>query len=93
VVALDVADCTDTCDAVEAHGRKAEQVRVDLADRAALERELASLVVVGKSAGDVSDRLAAYLAAGADDLMVQPVPEARGGDPRRTIAALSTVEG
>ena len=33
---------------------------------------------------------AAILAAGADDLMVQPVSEARAGNPRRTIEALAT---
>jgi probable F420-dependent oxidoreductase len=57
------------------------------------DRLLDEVLVVGRSAGDVTDRLAAYLAAGADDLMVQPVPEARGGDPRRTVAALAAVGG
>jgi 3-oxoacyl-[acyl-carrier protein] reductase len=43
VVALDVTDCTATCSAVTGHGRRAEQVLVDLADRAALRRELTAL--------------------------------------------------
>jgi alkanesulfonate monooxygenase SsuD/methylene tetrahydromethanopterin reductase-like flavin-dependent oxidoreductase (luciferase family) len=57
------------------------------------DRLLDEVLVVGKSADEVTDRLTAYLAAGADDLMVQPVPEARGGDQRRTVAALAALAG
>lgn len=53
------------------------------------DRLLDEVLVVGTSADEVTEQLAGYLAAGADDLMVQPVPAARAGDPRRTIAALA----
>jgi len=53
------------------------------------DRLLDEVLVVGRDAGEVRQRLADYLAAGADDLMVQPVPTARGGNPRRTVEAVA----
>ena len=54
------------------------------------ERLLDELLVVGRDADEVAERLHAYHRAGADDLMIQPVLPARGGDPARTIAAVAT---
>ena len=48
---------------------------------------LDELLVAG-DAEAVRDGVARYREAGADDVMVQPVPVDRGGDPAATIAAL-----
>jgi probable F420-dependent oxidoreductase len=53
------------------------------------DRLLDDVLVVGRGSEEVRDRLQAYLDAGADDLMVQPVPPARGGDPARTVTAVA----
>jgi probable F420-dependent oxidoreductase len=53
------------------------------------DRLLDDVLVVGSSADEVRDRLTAYLDAGADELMVQPVPTYRGGDPALTIDAVA----
>jgi probable F420-dependent oxidoreductase len=53
------------------------------------DRLLDEVLVVGRRADDVRQTLRGYLEAGADDLMIQPVPAARGGDPRRTIEAVA----
>ena len=49
------------------------------------ERLLDDVLVVGTSGDEVADQLRAYVAAGADDIMIQPVPDFRGGDYLRTI--------
>jgi len=51
------------------------------------DRLLDEVLVCGETAADVAPRLKEYLAAGADDLMIQPVPVSRGGNPHRTITA------
>ena len=53
------------------------------------DRLLDEVLVVGVSADDIRERLQDYLDAGCDELMIQPVPEARGGDARRTIEAVA----
>lgn len=55
------------------------------------DRLLDEVLVVGRTSDDVSDRLHDYLAAGADEIMVQPVTRERGGDPLLTIAEVATV--
>ena len=45
------------------------------------------LLIAGDPA-TVLEGIAAYAQAGADDVMVQPVPPERGGDVPATIAAL-----
>ena len=52
---------------------------------------LDDVLIVGDSAAAISDRLRAHLDNGADDLMVQPVPAYRGGDPLRTVEAVAEV--
>lgn len=59
--------------------------------RAVSDRLLEDVLVVGDSAASIADRLRAYLDSGADDLMIQPVPVHRGGDPARTIDAVAEV--
>lgn len=49
------------------------------------DRLLDDVLVVGTSGHEVADKLREYVAAGADDVMIQPVPDARGGDYQRTI--------
>jgi probable F420-dependent oxidoreductase len=59
--------------------------------RAVSDRLLDDVLVVGASAGEVAETLRAYLEAGADDLVVQPVPVHRHGDPLRTIEAVAEI--
>lgn len=47
------------------------------------------ILVVGTSAGEVGEKLHAYLDAGADEIMIQPVNTARGGDPNLTIVEVA----
>jgi probable F420-dependent oxidoreductase len=54
---------------------------------------LDEVLVVGRNADEVRDRLRAYVEAGADDVMVQPVPAFRGGDPAATIRAVAEALG
>jgi probable F420-dependent oxidoreductase len=61
----------------------------EAAVRAVSDRLLDEVLVVGTSAEEIRDRLMEYVSAGADDIMVQPVPTARGGDPRLTIEAVA----
>ena len=49
------------------------------------DRLLDDVLVVGTSGDEVADQLRPYVAAGADDVMIQPVPDFRGGDYLRTI--------
>ncbi len=56
--------------------------------RAISDRLLDEVLVVGDGA-TVRERVAAYADAGATDVMVQPVPLERAGDPGATIAALA----
>ena len=51
---------------------------------------LDELLIAG-SADAVRDRLREYVAAGADDVLVQAVPPQRGGDPIATIQALKSL--
>nr|WP_241728976.1 LLM class F420-dependent oxidoreductase [Nocardioides zeae] len=50
---------------------------------------LDEVLVVGRDAAEVRDALRAYAEAGADDVMVQPVPTYRGGNPEATIRAVA----
>ena len=56
---------------------------------AAVSDRMVDDMLVAGDASAVLDRLAAYAAAGADDVMVQPVPPERGGEVAATIAALA----
>lgn len=55
------------------------------------DRLVDEVLVVGASGAEVSEKLNAYLVAGADEMMVQPVTRARGGDPIRTITEIGQV--
>lgn len=59
------------------------------ASLAAISDELVDEVLVVGDAATVRAGLDAYAAAGADDVMVQPVPESRGGDLAATVRALA----
>ena len=49
---------------------------------------LDEVLIYGKDASDIAEPLHQYFEAGADHLMVQPVPVERSGDPDRTIDAV-----
>jgi probable F420-dependent oxidoreductase len=53
------------------------------------DRLLDEVLLVGTDPHEVGARLREYVDAGADDVMVQPVPTFRGGDPRATITGLA----
>lgn len=53
------------------------------------DRLLDEILIVGSDAADIEDRIRAYHAAGAQDVMIQPVTAARGGNPRRTIETVA----
>jgi probable F420-dependent oxidoreductase len=57
------------------------------------DRLLDELLVVGTDAAAIRPQLAAYLEAGADEVLVQPVPVSRHGNPERTIRALPEALG
>ncbi|WP_214109370.1 LLM class flavin-dependent oxidoreductase [Acrocarpospora catenulata] len=57
------------------------------------DRLLDEVLVAGKDAADIAPRVRAYVRAGADDVMIQPVPASRGGDPARTITAVAEALG
>ncbi len=57
------------------------------------DRFLDEVLIAGATADEVAERLRAYLVAGADDLMIQPVLPVRGGDPERTIEAVARALG
>ncbi len=50
---------------------------------------LNDLLVIGHDAASIREQLVAYLDDGADEVLVQPVPEWRGGNPERTIRAVA----
>jgi len=50
---------------------------------------LDEVLIVGRDAAEIGPKLRAYAEAGADDVMVQPVPRARGGDPEATVRAVA----
>ena len=50
---------------------------------------LDEVLICGRDAADITEPLRAYFDAGADQVMVQPVPAERAGDPARTIAAVA----
>jgi probable F420-dependent oxidoreductase len=54
---------------------------------------LDEVLICGRRPEDVAVRLREYFAAGADHVMVQPVPFERGGDPERTIQAVAAALG
>ena len=47
------------------------------------------VLICGRDAADIAEQLRAYFDAGANQVMVQPVPSELGGDPARTIAAVA----
>lgn len=49
------------------------------------DRLLDELLVVSDGSHGIRPRLNDFLAAGADEIMIQPVPQVRGGDPLRTL--------
>lgn len=49
------------------------------------DRLLGEMLVVGRSGEEIADQLTDYLSAGADELLLQPVVKARGGDPLLTV--------
>lgn len=53
------------------------------------DRLLDEILIAGTTAEEIADRVRAYHTAGAQDVVVQPVTAARGGNPRRTIAAVA----
>lgn len=57
------------------------------------DRLLDEVLVLGRDASDIEAPLRAYLAEGADEIIVQPVPAGRGGDPERTIRAVARALG
>lgn len=59
--------------------------------RAVSDRMLDEMLIVGRNADDVAERIDSYVASGADDVIIQPVPGSRGGDPLRTINAVAQV--
>lgn len=61
----------------------------DEAVAAVSDRLLDEVLVVGRNAAEIAPALRAYAAAGADDVMVQPVPVSRGGNPEATVRAVA----
>ena len=57
------------------------------------DRLLDEVLILGRDASDLEGPLRAYLAEGADEIIVQPVPRSRGGDPERTIRAVAKALG
>jgi probable F420-dependent oxidoreductase len=55
------------------------------------DRLLDDLLVVGRDADAIQEQLLAYLDAGADEVLVQPVSASLGGNPERTIRAVAKV--
>ena len=53
------------------------------------DRMLDEFLICGRTAEDIADPLRAYFEAGADHVMVQPVPRERNGDPGATIEAVA----
>ena len=53
------------------------------------DRLIDEVLIVGASEAEIKPRLEEYITAGADDLLIQPVPAYRGGDPRSTIEAVA----
>lgn len=74
---------------VEAVGERVAARDRDGAVAAVPDALLDELLVVGRSADDIHALLAAHWDAGADEILVQPVPAARFADPARTIAAVA----
>lgn len=52
---------------------------------------LDEVLIYGRDAADIAEPLRQYFEAGADHLMIQPVPIERFGDPERTIDAVGEV--
>ncbi|QTI69941.1 LLM class flavin-dependent oxidoreductase [Gordonia polyisoprenivorans] len=61
--------------------------------QAVSDRLLDDVLIAGTSGDEVADRLRAYVAAGADDVMIQPVPDYRGGNYQRTIEDVARALG
>lgn len=57
--------------------------------RAVSDRLLDDVLVVGRTAADVREALLAYHTAGADEIIVQPVPAYRRGNPDLTIRTVA----
>ena len=57
------------------------------------DRLLDEVLICGRSASDIARPLRAYFDAGADHVMVQPVPRERSGDPASTIEAVAEALG
>jgi probable F420-dependent oxidoreductase len=57
--------------------------------RAVSDRLVDEILVVGRTGAEIRDKLQAYLDAGADEIMVQPVPGYRGGDQLLTITEVA----
>ena len=55
------------------------------------DRLLDEILLVGTRASDIEADLAAFVEAGADEIMIQPVPAERGGDQERTIREIATL--
>lgn len=59
--------------------------------RAVSDRMLDEMLIVGRDADEIAEPLRSFISAGADDVIVQPVAESRGGNPMRTIEAVAQV--
>lgn len=55
------------------------------------DRLLGEMLVVGRSGDEIAVQLGDYLAAGADELLLQPVVRARGGNPLLTVSETARV--
>lgn len=61
--------------------------------QAVTDRVVDEVLVLGRDASEIEVKLRAYLTEGADEIIIQPVPTSRGGDPERTIRAVAEALG